>query len=117
MLSYKPVFVAERRTAVRLDAEGAADARLVDGQCHPIIPLEAAELLDVAGGGLALKTRSEIQLGCRLDIRTEPTEMNPDGQNLVLEIANVSECEEGCYRLGCRLVEGSIPMTMAANFR
>ena len=117
MLSYKSAFASDRRRTLRLRAEGAADAKVVDDQGYPVIPLEEAQMLDVAGGGMALCTRSEIQLGCRLTVCTEPTERSPDGERLVLEIANVSEEEQGSWRLGCRLVEGSVPVTMAADFR
>jgi len=117
MLSFKPAFDSDRRRGLRLSADGAADARVVDDGLWPIISLDNAQMIDVAGGGLAISTQSEIQVGCRLDMRTEPTEQQPDGTLLVLEIANATEQEPGWWRLGCRLVEGSIPVTMAAAFR
>ncbi len=117
MLSFKPAFDPDRRRALRMESDGAADARVVDDGLWPIISLDNAQMVDVASGGLAINTHSEIQVGCRLDVRTPPTEQQPDGALLVLEIANTTEHEPGCWRLGCRLVEGSIPVTMAAAFR
>ena len=100
----------DRRADVRLASEAAVEAVVIDERGQPRIVLEEPVVLNVSANGLAIATRSRVDVGERLRLRCDAlTACAASEVVFEAEALEAVSWREGRQKVRCRLVDGEVP--------
>lgn len=106
-----------QRRNPRLAAEGQVRATVVDDHDQPIIVLRDVEVVNVSAGGMAFITHTAVTPSAVVNAFVgDDTDRQFYPQRIRLEVLDCAPHDHRRYRVRCRLLEGSMPARLIADW-